>query len=112
MIAVIDSWSESHKRMATLPPQSTEATPPDARFAPGSGASAGGDSAPAQGAPAFSPLYQQIKGLMLQILHACEWRPGELITSEIELAARSKVSQGTMSKGIDELYDDNLVIRR
>jgi GntR family transcriptional regulator len=38
--------------------------------------------------PAFSPLYQQIKGLILQSLEAGEWRPGELIPSEMELAAR------------------------
>ena len=36
--------------------------------------------------PAFSPLYQQIKGLILQSLEAGEWRPGELIPSEMELA--------------------------
>src|SRR5260221_9015839 len=34
--------------------------------------------------PAFSPLYQQIKGLILQSLEAGEWRPGELIPSEME----------------------------
>ncbi len=112
MIAVIDSWSESHKRMATLPSQTTEATPPDARFAPGSGASAGGDSAPAQGAPAFSPLYQQIKGLILRSLQSGEWKPGDVIPSEFDLAARFRVSQGTVRKAIDELATDNLLVRR
>ena len=62
--------------------------------------------------PAFSPLYQQIKGLILQSLQAGEWRPGELIPSEMELAARFKVSQGTVRKAIDELAADNLVMRR
>ena len=41
--------------------------------------------------PAFSPLYQQIKGLILQSLQAGEWRPGELIPSEMELAAENLV---------------------
>ena len=62
--------------------------------------------------PAFSPLYQQIKGLILQSLEAGEWRPGELIPSEMELAGRFKVSQGTVRKAIDELAADNLVVRR
>ena len=54
-------------------------------------------------APSFSPLYQQIKGLVLQSLQAGEWKPGDLIPSEFELAARFKVSQGTVRKAIDEL---------
>ena len=56
--------------------------------------------------------YQQIKGLILQSLQAGEWRPGELIPSEMELAARFKVSQGTVRKAIDELAAENLVMRR
>ncbi len=63
-------------------------------------------------APAFSPLYQQIKGLILQSLQAGEWKPGEAIPSEMELAARFKVSQGTVRKAIDELAAENLVTRR
>jgi len=62
--------------------------------------------------PAFSPLYQQIKGLILQSLQSGEWKPGESIPSEMDLAARYRVSQGTVRKAIDELAADNLVIRR
>ena len=62
--------------------------------------------------PAFSPLYQQIKGLILQSLQAGEWKPGEAIPSEIDLAARFRVSQGTVRKAIDELAAENLVVRR
>lgn len=62
--------------------------------------------------PAFSPLYQQIKGLILQSLQSGEWKPGEAIPSEIELAARYRVSQGTVRKAIDELANDNLLVRR
>ena len=62
--------------------------------------------------PAFSPLYQQIKGLILQSLQSGEWKPGEVIPSEMELAARFKVSQGTVRKAIDELAAENLVVRR
>jgi GntR family transcriptional regulator len=62
--------------------------------------------------PAFSPLYQQIKVLILQSLQAGEWKPGEVIPSEIDLAARFRVSQGTVRKAIDELAAENLVVRR
>jgi GntR family transcriptional regulator len=62
--------------------------------------------------PAFSPLYQQIKGLILQSLQAGEWKPGEAIPSEMDLATRYRVSQGTVRKAIDELATDNLVVRR
>jgi GntR family transcriptional regulator len=63
-------------------------------------------------APAFSPLYQQIKALILRSLQAGEWKPGDTIPSELELAARFKVSQGTVRKAIDELATDNLLVRR
>ena len=33
--------------------------------------------------PAFSPLYQQIKVLMMSSLQRAEWGPGEAIPSEI-----------------------------
>lgn len=65
-----------------------------------------------QATPAFSPLYQQIKGLILQSLQAGEWKPGEAIPSEMELSARFRVSQGTVRKAIDELAAENLVVRR
>jgi GntR family transcriptional regulator len=74
---------------------------------PENGTDAGG-----QATPAFSPLYQQIKGLILQSLQAGEWKPGEAIPSEMELAARFRVSQGTVRKAIDELAAENLVVRR
>ncbi|HSQ09691.1 MAG TPA: GntR family transcriptional regulator [Burkholderiaceae bacterium] len=60
----------------------------------------------------FSPLYRQIKGLLLRSLDEGEWRPGELIPSEIELATRFQVSQGTVRKAVDELAAENLLVRR
>lgn len=72
----------------------------------------GADSAPGSSAPAFSPLYQQIKGLILNSLRLNEWKPGESIPSEMELALRFQVSQGTVRKAIDELAAENLLIRR
>ena len=69
-------------------------------------------SAVVNATPAFSPLYQQIKALLMASLQASEWQPGEVIPSELELAARFKVSQGTVRKAIDELTAENLLVRR
>lgn len=82
--------------MATLPSTSLPAAAAD----------------PAEPGPAFSPLYQQIKGLITRELEAGVWKPGEAIPSELDLAARFKVSQGTVRKAIDELAADNLLVRR
>jgi GntR family transcriptional regulator len=88
--------------MSSDPSNSTASSLPGAR----AGGGVGGAS------PTFSPLYQQIKGLITQSLQSGEWKPGELIPSEVELAARFKVSQGTVRKAIDELAAENLVVRR
>ncbi len=69
-------------------------------------------AAPAPDAPAFSPLYQQIKALLLKGLEGGEWLPGQVIPSEVELAGRFRVSQGTVRKAIDELATENVLVRR
>ena len=69
-------------------------------------------AAPLADAPAFSPLYQQIKVLLLKGLEGGEWLPGQVIPSEVELAARFRVSQGTVRKAIDELATENVLVRR
>ncbi len=92
--------------MSSLPPSVAVLAPSSA----GSGSASGASSAAAS--PTFSPLYQQIKALITQSLQSGEWKPGELIPSEVELAGRFKVSQGTVRKAIDELAAENLVMRR
>lgn len=71
---------------------------------------------PAEGAaaatPAFSPLYQQIKVLLTRSLSQGEWKPGEGLPSEPELARRFKVSQGTVRKALDALTADGVLMRR
>lgn len=62
--------------------------------------------------PSYRPLYDQIKVLLTQSLIAGEWRPGDIIPSEMELAARFKVSQGTVRKAIDSLASEHILIRR
>ena len=60
----------------------------------------------------YSPLYRQIRERLVHSLQAGEWRPGESIPSEVELAARYGVSQGTVRKAIDALSADHLLVRR
>jgi GntR family transcriptional regulator len=62
--------------------------------------------------PAFQPLYRQIKALITQSLMSGEWRPGQPIPSEIELASRYSVSQGTVRKAVSELAEERVVVRQ
>ena len=62
--------------------------------------------------PSFRPLYEQIKILLTQSLVAGEWKPGESIPSELDLARRYQVSQGTVRKAIDELAAEHILVRR
>lgn len=66
----------------------------------------------AQTSPTFSPLYRQIKDLIVQALDAGEWHPGQSIPSEQELALRFGVSQGTVRKAVDELAAENILLRK
>jgi GntR family transcriptional regulator len=98
-----------------MPPSTaTPPEPPPAERRSASDAAAAPDTEASGGlqAPAFSPLYQQIKSLILRSLQAGEWKPGDVIPSEFDLAARYRVSQGTVRKAIDALATDNLVVRR
>lgn len=51
---------------------------------------AGTQPSAAAASPTFSPLYQQIKALITQSLQSGEWKPGDMIPSEMDLAARYK----------------------
>ena len=63
-------------------------------------------------AAVYAPLYRQIKDLIVQGLQRGEWKPGEMIPSEMDLAARFPVSHGTVRKAVDELSTENLLVRR
>lgn len=62
--------------------------------------------------PDFRPLYLQVKDLMIRRLVSGDWRPGELLPSEMRLAEELKVSQGTVRKALDEMAAQNLLVRR
>ena len=70
-----------------------------------------GSNAPAQAAT-FSPLYAQIQTLITAGLSSGEWKPGESIPSEGDLAKRFGVSQGTVRKAIDAMAAEHLLVRR
>ena len=63
-------------------------------------------------APKPRPLYAQVKALLMQRLIAGQWRPGEMLPSEFQLADLFGVSQGTVRKALDALAADNVVVRR
>lgn len=62
--------------------------------------------------PTFRPLYGQIRTLLERALEAGEWLPGTAIPSELELASRFGVSQGTVRKALQALTAENLLVRR
>jgi GntR family transcriptional regulator len=67
---------------------------------------------PESSGPTFAPLYRQIQALLMRSLQEGEWKPGEAIPSEPELAARFGVSQGTVRKAIEELAAAHVVVRK
>jgi GntR family transcriptional regulator len=62
--------------------------------------------------PEFQPLYLQIKQLLIQRVLSGEWRPAQLLPSEMKLAEEYNVSQGTVRKAIEEMAAENLVVRQ
>ena len=62
--------------------------------------------------PHFRPLYQQIKDAVVDGIASGQWPAGGAIPSEIELAARFGVSQGTVRKAVEALAVEGLLVRR
>lgn len=58
------------------------------------------------------PRYQQLRDEIAARITRHEWRPGELIPSEAELASFYGVAIGTLRKAIDQLVADGVVERR
>lgn len=61
--------------------------------------------------PDFSPLYRQVKDLLLQRVVSGHWKPGEILPSETKLAEEFNVSQGTVRKALEEMAAEHLVVR-
>jgi GntR family transcriptional regulator len=58
------------------------------------------------------PLYAQVRERLVERIRSGEWRPGQIIPNEFEIAAEFGVSQGTARKAISELAAEGLVLRR
>jgi GntR family transcriptional regulator len=63
-------------------------------------------------AATFRPLYGQVRSMIEHALESGEWAPGEAIPSELDLASRFRVSQGTVRKALQSLAAENLLVRR
>jgi GntR family transcriptional regulator len=60
----------------------------------------------------FRPLYQQVRERLTQRIATGAWRAGDMVPSEIQIAADLGVSQGTVRKALDEMTSANLLVRR
>jgi len=57
-------------------------------------------------------LYKEVKSRLMRGLVAGEWKPGDALPSEGELADRHRVSVGTIRRAVDELVAEKIVQRR
>src|SRR5258708_39970728 len=58
------------------------------------------------------PLYARVRERLIERIRSGEWKPGQLIANEFEIAAEFGVSQGTARKAIGDLAAEGLVVRR
>jgi GntR family transcriptional regulator len=61
---------------------------------------------------AYQPLYVQVRDMLVQRIGSGQWRPGELIPNEFQLATQYKVSQGTVRKALIALEAEKLIDRQ
>lgn len=92
--------SAGSDRLAFLPDWQTSASLPMA------------DVASRPGVPLGAPLYRELVRLLMEALTRGEWKPGEAIPAERQLAGRFGVSVGTVRKAIDTLVAANILIRQ
>ncbi|MFM9974534.1 MAG: GntR family transcriptional regulator [Beijerinckiaceae bacterium] len=61
---------------------------------------------------AFKPLYQQVREKLTRRIAEGSWRGGEIVPSEMQIAAELGVSQGTVRKALDEMTTAKLLLRK
>jgi GntR family transcriptional regulator len=59
-----------------------------------------------------TPLYRQVREIVLQRIARGDWQPGTLLPAEPKLGLELGVSPGTVRKALDELAAENLVVRQ
>jgi GntR family transcriptional regulator len=62
--------------------------------------------------PSERPLYEDVRGRLIEGISAGEWRPGAAIPTEAELASAFGVSIGTIRKAVDSLVAERALVRR
>lgn len=67
---------------------------------------------PIAGLAASGPLYKEVERRILQALADGEWKPGERLPNEQQLAERFGIAVFTLRAGISRLVDAGLLIRR
>lgn len=61
---------------------------------------------------AYQPLYAQVKSLITRRIASGEWKPGDMIPNEFQLAIEYNVSQGTVRKALIAIEAERLIVRR
>jgi len=59
----------------------------------------------------FRPLYRQARDVLVSRINDGTWQAGQILPSELEIAADLGVSPGTARKALDEMESENLVVR-
>lgn len=60
----------------------------------------------------YQPLYAQVKVLITRRIASGDWKPGDIIPNEFQLATEYKVSQGTVRKALIAIEAERLIVRR
>jgi GntR family transcriptional regulator len=60
----------------------------------------------------FRPLYKQVRDRLTRRIGDGRWKAGEMVPSEMQIAAELGVSQGTVRKALDDMTAAKLLVRR
>jgi GntR family transcriptional regulator len=60
----------------------------------------------------FRPLYKQVRDQLTRRIGDGRWKAGEMVPSEMQIAADLGVSQGTVRKALDDMTSAKLLVRR
>ena len=60
----------------------------------------------------FKPLYQQVREKLTQRIADGRWKAGQIVSSEMQIAAELGVSQGTVRKALDDMTAARFLVRQ
>lgn len=61
--------------------------------------------------PRRETLFEQVSRALADLIQRGEWKPGEMLPNEVDLAVRFGVSQGTVRRALKMLVDQGVLIR-